>query len=265
MVDRSKIIPECRRYYAEVGLIITEFAEEDGPTMVRAVLDRLSQRTPSVQTLSADTEFPDYVALEIVSTKFIDYTLVEEVTWPYSQVKNTPEWQEKVLAFEKEHLSDYGPVEPAEGDELRIYIVVRRDIGDVLSKPKFGVQCAHATLSVWGICVQKDPDKAYRYFPCNTDKIDTGQAKIVLQVKDGAELLALADKARELGFPVATIIDAARTELPQPTLTAIAIGPLWYKSEGRFLRRYRLYDDKVERLPPPPREEQFIYTVEKGA
>lgn len=155
--------------------------------------------------------------------------------------------------------------QPDPEDELRIYIVVRRDIGEVLSKPKFGVQCAHATLSVWGNCVKTDPDRAYRYFPCNTDNIDTGQAKIVLQVKDGVELLALAGKSRELGFPTATIIDAARTELAEPTLTAIAIGPLWYKTEGAFLKRIRLYQHKVDLPPPPLPTGPLIYTVKKGA
>jgi PTH2 family peptidyl-tRNA hydrolase len=133
-----------------------------------------------------------------------------------------------------------------EDDELRIYVVVRRDIGDVLSKPKFGVQCAHAVLSVWGKCTRDNPYRAYEYFSCANDKIDSGQAKIILQVKDGDELLALADKARELGHPVATITDAGRTELPEPTLTAIAIGPIWHKAEGTFLKRVRLYQaDKV--------------------
>lgn len=129
-------------------------------------------------------------------------------------------------------------------DELRIYIVVRRDVGDAISKPKFGVQCAHATLSVWGRCLQTDPDRAYAYLPCDTDKVDTGQAKVVLEAKNDTELLKIAAQATELGFPVVEITDAARTELPEPTLTAIAIGPIWHKKEGLFLKRVRLYKDR---------------------
>lgn len=138
------------------------------------------------------------------------------------------------------------PKEQPPSDELRIYIVVRRDIGDVLSKPKFGVQVAHATLSVWGSCLQSDPERAYAYLPCNTDKIDTGQAKVVLQVKDATALLDLLEEAEHLGLPAVRITDAARTELAAPTLTCIAIGPLWHKSEGKFLKRVRLYqkDDR---------------------
>ena len=122
-------------------------------------------------------------------------------------------------------------------DELRIYIVVRRDIGDIISKPKFGVQCAHATLSVWAACVQNDPVRAWRYF-------QAAQPKIVLQVKDAKALLDLHAKARQARFFAEPIVDAGRTEFSEPTLTSIALGPIWFKAEGQpLLKRVRLYQD----------------------
>jgi peptidyl-tRNA hydrolase len=135
-------------------------------------------------------------------------------------------------------------VDEIKPDELRIYIVVRRDIGDILSKPKFGIQCAHAALAVFVQCLQKNPDRAWAYY-------DSGkQVKITLEVKDAKELLALLAKSRDLGFFAEPITDAARTELPEPTLTSIAVGPLWYQKEGEFLKRYRLYppDKNVTQL-----------------
>jgi peptidyl-tRNA hydrolase, PTH2 family len=121
-------------------------------------------------------------------------------------------------------------------DELRIYVLMRRDIGDSISKAKFGVQVAHAVATALCRCMERDRDRAYHYMM-------NAQPKIVLRVKDDQELLAIADKARSLGFDAEPIVDAARTEFSEPTLTCVGIGPIWFKSEGLFLKRVQLYKD----------------------
>jgi peptidyl-tRNA hydrolase, PTH2 family len=121
-------------------------------------------------------------------------------------------------------------------DELRIYIVVRRDVGEQMSKTKFGVQCAHAALTTWVLCLERDPDRAWAY-------TGVAQAKIVLQVDTEAELRELHEQARAGGYAVALITDAGRTQL-EPTTTALAIGPIWFKGEGKLVRRLRLYKEK---------------------
>jgi peptidyl-tRNA hydrolase len=121
-----------------------------------------------------------------------------------------------------------------EDDELRIYIVVRKDLA--MSKEKFGAQCGHAALSVWVRCLDQDPDRAREYFQQH-------QPKIVLEAKDDVELLKIQKKATESGFINETITDLGRTEFAEPTLTVLGIGPVWYQKEAQagFIKRIRLY------------------------
>jgi peptidyl-tRNA hydrolase len=121
-------------------------------------------------------------------------------------------------------------------DELRIYIVFRRDVGEQISKPEFGVQCAHAALTAWLLCFERDPDRAWAY-------TGSAQAKIVLQVNTEAELRELHEHARSAGYAAALVTNAGRNELEQPRATAVAIGPIWFKAEGKLLERLRLYKD----------------------
>ncbi len=124
-------------------------------------------------------------------------------------------------------------------DELRIYIVMRKDIGLQASKPKFGVQIAHAALAVFVACLQNDPERAWAYYN------DGQQPKIVLQVKDAKALLDLHAKAKAAGFHAEPIVDAGRTEFPEPTLTCLGL-MLWHPAEAKpLLKRVRLYTDDV--------------------
>ena len=131
---------------------------------------------------------------------------------------------------------------PTPDDELRIYIVMRRDIGDTIPKAKFGVQIAHATAATLYHCLMTDRDRGIHY-------MEHGQPKIVLRVKNDVELMALAKKAEELGCHVDPIVDAGRTVFNEPTLTSFAVGPIWYKSEGLFLKRIQLYKAIPDETP----------------
>jgi peptidyl-tRNA hydrolase len=150
----------------------------------------------------------------------------------------------------------------ADDDELRIYIVMRKDLTRTIperfawfwnpfyrffgitvppqpmSRAKFGVQCAHAALTAWALCLDRDPDKARAY-------IMHAQAKIVLQVRDEAELRTLYERVRAIGgMDVALITDAGRTEFAKPTMTCLAVGPVWFRTEGQPLfKRIRLYKE----------------------
>jgi peptidyl-tRNA hydrolase len=121
-------------------------------------------------------------------------------------------------------------------DELRIYIVFRRDVGEQMSKPEFGVQCAHAALTAWLLCFERDPDRAWAY-------TGSAQAKIVLRVNTEAELRELHKRARSAGYAAALVTDAGRNELEGPRCTAVAIGPIWFRAEGELLERLRPYKD----------------------
>ena len=131
-------------------------------------------------------------------------------------------------------------MEQNDNDELRIYIVVRRDLE--MSRPKFGVQVAHATLAVFTACMDANPERAWAYY--NRGQ----QPKIVLQAKDSKALLDLWKKAKAAGFYAEPIVDAGRTEFTEPTLTCLGVGPIWFKSEGQLLKRVRLYQPDKEQI-----------------
>jgi peptidyl-tRNA hydrolase len=130
-------------------------------------------------------------------------------------------------------------------DELRIYIIVRKDIGLHMTKAKFGVQCAHAALTSWIACLKRDPARAWAYMGTTLDdKEMVAQVKIVLEVKNLDALHRLEAKAKEAGFDTALITDAGRTEFNEPIETVLGVGPIWWKTESDILfRRVQLYKE----------------------
>jgi PTH2 family peptidyl-tRNA hydrolase len=129
--------------------------------------------------------------------------------------------------------------QPGPDDELRVYIIVRKDAGYHMSKPKFGVQCAHAILMLYTEVLKIDPARALRY-------IENSQPKIILECRDMEQLLNLFEKSVQAGFYAETVTDLGRTEFGKPTMTALAVGPVWHLMEAResFLKRLRLYRDE---------------------
>jgi peptidyl-tRNA hydrolase, PTH2 family len=128
--------------------------------------------------------------------------------------------------------------QPEPDDELRMYIIVRRDIGDVMSKAKFGVQCGHAALICFVETLKLFPDKAWAYY-------NNHQPKIVLACKDTDALLGLLEKSVKAGFTSEFVRDLGRTEFGEETLTALVVGPVWYMMEAQksFLRGLPRYKD----------------------
>jgi peptidyl-tRNA hydrolase, PTH2 family len=122
-------------------------------------------------------------------------------------------------------------------DELRIYVAIRKDLD--IPRAKFGVEIAHASLSIFIRCLNERPDRAWAYYNGGM------QPKIVLQVKDEAALRKLYEQAMRLGHFVEPIVDAARTVFTEPTFTCIGIGPIWHKTEGVFLKKIQLYKEPV--------------------
>lgn len=131
------------------------------------------------------------------------------------------------------------PPQPEPGDELRIYIIVRKDVGHWISKAKFGVECGHATLMLFTECLKLDPDRAWAY-------ANAAQPKIVLQCRDTEDLLKHYEASVKAKFFCEKVTDAGRTEFERPTFTAIAVGPVWHKMEARpsFLKRLQVYKDE---------------------
>lgn len=97
--------------------------------------------------------------------------------------------------------------------ELKQVILVRQDLK--MSKGKIAAQASHASVD----CLLKS----------HKDIVDKwhkqGMKKVVLKVKDLAELkkyMALADRA---GLASSIVADAGHTEVPAGTITCLGIGP----------------------------------------
>jgi len=72
---------------------------------------------------------------------------------------------------------------------------------------KIAAQVGHAVLGVYQLALKKSHHKVTRWE-------ETGCAKIVLKVKDEAEMLAIAKNAEKDGLPIYIVHDAGRTQGP---------------------------------------------------
>ncbi len=118
-------------------------------------------------------------------------------------------------------------------------IVVRKDLE--LSKAKFGVQVAHA--SIWAFLAADRANPAVKDWietmaPSNVCPIFT---KICLVVKNEKELFSIYEKAVNAGLPASLIKDEAYTELEKPEFTACGIGPAWNEEINAITRKLQTY------------------------
>lgn len=97
--------------------------------------------------------------------------------------------------------------------EYKQVILVRRDLK--MGKGKIASQCSHASVEATLI---SDPNKVNVWR-------NEGMKKIVLRVETLEELLDYQKKAKSLKLITALIKDAAKTQLKQPEITCLAIGP----------------------------------------
>ncbi len=95
-------------------------------------------------------------------------------------------------------------------------IVVRKDI--VMGRGKMAAQVAHASVMATEKARHKRQDWVRIWFV-------TGQAKVVLRVRDLDELLDLENRAQTMGLPAASVQDSGLTQIPSGTVTCIGIGP----------------------------------------
>jgi peptidyl-tRNA hydrolase len=133
-------------------------------------------------------------------------------------------------------------------DELRIYIIVRKDIGEFMSKPKFSAQVAHAVLSCWVKTLSTNPELAWAYMSeSSLDNVNAGQAKIVLEVDNEIKLWKIHQiiiDYSDSGLPAVSLItDSGRTEFNSPTLTCMGVGPLKFSEAQILFKRTRLYSE----------------------
>jgi peptidyl-tRNA hydrolase, PTH2 family len=97
--------------------------------------------------------------------------------------------------------------------DMKLVVLVRQDLK--LPKGKMAAQVGHAAVE--------------SVFNSEKSKVDEwrsqGQKKVVLKVKDEAELMDFLKRAKALKFKSCLITDAGRTVLEPGTKTCIGIGP----------------------------------------
>jgi PTH2 family peptidyl-tRNA hydrolase len=100
--------------------------------------------------------------------------------------------------------------------EFKQVIIVRRDIN--MGTGKIAAQVAHAAV------MGAEKVKASRKEWFNS-WFGTGQAKVVVKVKNVQELIKVRNRAEELYLPVVQVQDSGLTQIPPGTITCIGIGP----------------------------------------
>jgi PTH2 family peptidyl-tRNA hydrolase len=116
-------------------------------------------------------------------------------------------------------------------DEIKQAIIVRLDIK--MGKGKLVAQAAHASLMSYIEAEKADKSVAKEW-------LDSGEKKIVLKVKEGADLEKLFKAFKYKKVPCALVADAGLTQLPPGTTTALGVGP-WRSSEiDQFTRALKL-------------------------
>lgn len=97
--------------------------------------------------------------------------------------------------------------------ELKQVILVRADLK--LSAGKLAAQVAHASVN----CVMKSDNDLVREWN------SFGAKKVVLKVKNDAELHKYEQAAKDAGLKTYVVSDAGLTEVPPGTETCMGIGP----------------------------------------
>jgi peptidyl-tRNA hydrolase, PTH2 family len=100
--------------------------------------------------------------------------------------------------------------------EFKQVIIVRRDIN--MGTGKIAAQVAHAAV----MGAEKVKASRKKWF---NSWLGTGQAKVVVKVKNVEELIKVRNRAEELYLPVVQVQDSGLTQIPPGTITCIGIGP----------------------------------------
>ena len=100
--------------------------------------------------------------------------------------------------------------------EFKQVIVVRRDLD--MGTGKIAAQVAHAAV----MAAEKTKERRREWFKA---WFDSGQAKVVVKVKNMDELAEVRMNAETFRLPVVQVQDSGLTQIPPGTTTCLAIGP----------------------------------------
>jgi len=103
---------------------------------------------------------------------------------------------------------------------FKMVLCVRNDLG--MGKGKMCAQCGHACVGIYRKIIFGDNDKHKQWLK---QWENDAEGKIALKVDSLEDLEKLRDEAKKLELPVYVVIDAGRTQIPEGSITVLAIGP----------------------------------------
>lgn len=120
-------------------------------------------------------------------------------------------------------------------------IIMREDLS--MNVGKVAAQAAHASL---GALLNKNQSHTREEIKvelsdCEVEWFNDKFTKVLLGAKNERQLMALRDKALELGLNVVEIVDAGHTTFEEPTLTCIGIGPNYKEEIDEVTKKLQLY------------------------
>lgn len=123
--------------------------------------------------------------------------------------------------------------------EMKQVILIRKDLE--LSTGKIAAQVAHASMAVFFNKMKDVPGgKVLRLTRHERSWIEGRFTKIVKGVKNESQLLGVYQRALDMNIDCAIIKDIGLTELEEPTLTAVAIGPDDFDKIQKITKRFQL-------------------------
>ena len=125
------------------------------------------------------------------------------------------------------------PLDRIGGDELRMWLFVRKDLP--MPAGKLAAQAGHGYVTCLWLAGKVDPGLVERY-------MEQAQGKIAVGVRDGAELVSAVEACRAAGLPAVTVTDAAHTVFSEPVMTVGAVGPCLRGDLPGKVRRLRLFE-----------------------
>ena len=108
-------------------------------------------------------------------------------------------------------------------DELKVYIVIRKDLK--MRRGKEIAQACHAIqylAEIGGMHSDEETESGAIYLQWCKNQ----HPKIAVGVESEQKLNNFVARASEFNILEATVLDAGRTEIPENTLTCAAIGPM---------------------------------------
>jgi PTH2 family peptidyl-tRNA hydrolase len=102
---------------------------------------------------------------------------------------------------------------------LKLVYCIRTDLK--MQKGKMMSQIGHATIGIYEENLFKKQKKILDEWK------NTGQAKIVLKIKDEREMNRIRQKAIDYNLITHTVIDAGKTQITSGSKTVLVIGPCY--------------------------------------